>query len=265
MSDFRQQIIDRSVPAGRLTFWWLGQHSWIFKTAGTVIGFDLYLTDKPKRQVRPLLTPQQCDFLDLVLCTHDHTDHLDRPALPEIAKADDHATFVLPKVVAGEREQLGLPADRTVFLDGQSRFEQRGVKVVSVPSAHEFLDYDPTFGYPHLGYIVYVDGFCIYHSGDTCIYEGLVSTLKAHPLDIMLVPINGRDAERLRRGTIGNMTYQEAVDLIGAVGPKLACPAHFGMFKDNTVDPQLFADYLDVKFPRQKYVLPQVGRAVQFP
>ena len=69
----------------------------------------------------------------------------------------------------------------------------------------------------------------------------------------ILLPINGRDGRRYRANTIGNLTYQEAVDLAGEVRPGLVCPAHHGMFVYNTADPGLFVDYLTAKYPSQKY------------
>jgi hypothetical protein len=35
--------------------------------------------------------------------------------------------------------------------------------------------------------------------------------------------------------------------------------AHFEMFAGNSVDPQLFADYMAVKYPRSAVVIPRHG------
>jgi L-ascorbate metabolism protein UlaG (beta-lactamase superfamily) len=45
------------------------------------------------------------------------------------------------------------------------------------------------------------------------------------------------------------MTYQEAADLAGALKPRLTVPAHYEMFRMNSCDPQLFVDYMRVKYP----------------
>jgi L-ascorbate metabolism protein UlaG (beta-lactamase superfamily) len=68
----------------------------------------------------------------------------------------------------------------------------------------------------------------------------------------MFLPINGRDAERYRRNTIGNMTYQEAADLAGALRPKVVAPMHYDMFAGNAEDPGRFLVYLHAKFPGQR-------------
>ena len=58
------------------------------------------------------------------------------------------------------------------------------------------------------------------------------------------------------------MTYQEAADLAGALRPGLVVPAHFEMFESNREDPQLFADYVAAKYPRQKLLIPRHGERV---
>ena len=78
----------------------------------------------------------------------------------------------------------------------------------------------------------------------------------------MFLPINGRDAKRLAAGCIGNMTYQEAADLAGALQPRLTIPTHFEMFAMNSVDPALFIDYMRVKYPNLKTHLPVHGEEI---
>jgi len=133
-----------------------------------------------------------------------------------------------------------------------------------VAAAHERLDADEATGlYPYLGYVIEAIGCRVYHAGDTCRYEGLETRLKElAPLDVMFLPINGRDAQRLAGGCIGNMTYQEAVDLAGEVGPRLAVAAHFEMFANNTEDPAKFVEYMNVKFPSVRPLIPEHGRRV---
>ena len=85
------------------------------------------------------------------------------------------------------------------------------------------------------------------------------SSLKRWKYDLAFLPINGRDAVRLKRGCIGNMTYQEAADLAGAIEPKLTVPGHFEMFEGNSVNPQPSIDYMAVKYPDQRCMIPRHG------
>ncbi len=77
-----------------------------------------------------------------------------------------------------------------------------------------------------------------------------------------MLPINGRDAKRLSSGCIGNMTYQEAADLAGALGPRLTIPAHYDMFAENSEDPALFDNYMRVKYPALKVCVCEHGSKV---
>ena len=80
----------------------------------------------------------------------------------------------------------------------------------------------------------------------------------------MFVPINGRDGVRYRNNLIGNMTAQEAVDLVGTIKPALAVPGHYEMLTANPGDPYLFSDYLDAKYPGIPVWIGEHGTAVFF-
>jgi L-ascorbate metabolism protein UlaG (beta-lactamase superfamily) len=86
--------------------------------------------------------------------------------------------------------------------------------------------------------------------------------LRAWKLDLAFLPINGRDARRLKANCIGNMTYQEAADLAGALKPRVVVPAHYDMFEFNSANPDDFVEYVHVKYPRQRLVAPRHGERV---
>ena len=124
------------------------------------------------------------------------------------------------------------------------------ISLTAIASSHEFLDADPATGrFPYLGFVYEGHGCRLYHPGDTVWYEGLQTTLRRWRFDAMLLPINGRDATRLRNNIIGNMTYQEAADLSGPLNPGVVIPTHYDMFAGNPGDPAAFIDYMSVKYP----------------
>jgi L-ascorbate 6-phosphate lactonase len=250
--DLIEDVDDCHLSGGMLAFWRLGQQGYIVKLGGCVLYLDPYLSPSPDRLVEPVLTPGDVTNADLVLGSHDHGDHIDRAAWPAIAEASPQATFVVPEAVRrGVVADLGLPSGRVMGMDDGRSVEIAGVRVTGVAAAHEFLDQDPATGaFPYLGYVIEANGCVLYHAGDGCIYEGLATRLQRMPrLDVAFLPINGRDATRYRANCIGNMTYQEAVDLAGALRPRLTVPGHYDMFASNSGDPAVFADYLDAKYP----------------
>lgn len=247
--------------------WWLGQHGFALRLGEAVVLLDAYLAPNPERLIPPLLDPTACSGVDLILGTHDHADHIDREVWPALAQASPQARFVVPALVR-ERviADLGLAPERVLGVDEQQPLEACGLSVSGVAAAHEFLEQDAETGlYPHLGYVIEGAGLCLYHAGDCCVYEGLLTKLRQWRFDVACLPINGRDAQRLAAGCIGNMTYQEAVDLAGALQPGLTIPTHWDMFASNSEDPQLFADYARVKYPGLEVHLPEYGERVIFP
>ena len=244
-------------------FWWLGQLSFVVKTHCATLYFDPFLSPHPRRRIPPLLQPHEVTNATLVFGSHDHTDHIDHGALPGIASASPQARFVMPKALQDVIEGLGIERDRIVALDAEEEWASSGTHITAIPSAHEFFDRTEEGSYPYLGYIVRSGEICIYHSGDTLCYEGLETRLKRENFDLVFLPINGRDAERLARGAIGNMTYQEAVDVAGAVQPRLTVPGHYEMFANNEEDPQLFAEYMRVKFPGLAFWIGEHGTPVR--
>jgi len=256
--------IDAEKPGfGELTFWWIGQLSYIVKTQNSVIYLDPFLSPLEGRQVQPLLEPGQVTNADIITGSHDHADHIDRLSLPAIMEASPKSVLIVPNPTASTVEEMKIDGSRVRLADADQAIEEGGVKITGIKASHEFFDFDPKRGFPYLGYVIETDGVVIYHSGDTCVYDGLGVRLKAWNLTVAFLPINGRDGKRLRASCIGNMTYQEAVDLAGSVRPKLTVPGHYEMFAGNTEDPLLFADYLDAKYPGLKCWIGGHGEAVR--
>lgn len=250
-----------SLREGQGAVWWLGQSSFIVKLGDRVIYLDPFLSPHDRRRIPSLLAPRDIPNATLVLGSHDHADHIDRPAWPAIAAASPETPFIVPdSLLPRLAEDLHLPLPRFIGLDDSTCVETHGIHVTGIAAAHEFLDRDPTTGrYPYLGYIIEAHGLRLYHAGDCCVYEGLQTKLSRWTLDLVFLPINGRDARRLASNCIGNMTYQEAADLAGALKPGLTIPMHYDMFERNSENPQLFIDYMRIKYPRLKAVMCQHG------
>jgi L-ascorbate 6-phosphate lactonase len=258
--------IEACTPAeGHFAFWWLGQQSFVIKLAGKTCYFDLFLSPLERRRVTPMLAPSDVTQADYVFGSHDHADHIDRSVWPAIAAASPHALFVVPSLLLPELAcDLDIPLRRFIGVDGDDTIDAGPIRITGIPAAHEFLDRDEATGrYPYLGYVVEGGGVTLYHAGDTCLYEGLHARLRRWKLDAAFLPINGRDARRLAANCIGNMTYQEAADLAGSLAPRLTLPTHYDMFAMNSEDPDLFMEYMKVKYPDLKAVLCEYGEGVQ--
>jgi L-ascorbate metabolism protein UlaG (beta-lactamase superfamily) len=85
----------------------------------------------------------------------------------------------------------------------------------------------------------------MYHAGDTIVTDDLRDALVELDVDVALLPINGRDAEREARGIVGNMDAAEAVDLALWVEASVLVPYHWDGFAGNTVPPGSAVDAAD--------------------
>ena len=253
MSNFLRQVREQPVPKGTACLWWLGQMGLLIRLGNTVLCVDYFATEIPERLTPPSVPAAEMKGVDAFLGTHNHLDHIDHGSWQVWAKTCPEARFVFPAFHRQEVLADGITENRCLGLNDGETCRIGDVTVHAIAAAHEFLNQDPVTGrYPALQYIIEGNGVRIWHAGDTLRYEGMKAKLEAFgPIDAALVPINGRDAARYRRNCIGNMTFQEAVDLTGELRPRLVIPGHWDMFADNPGDPEAFADYAEAKYPGQ--------------
>jgi L-ascorbate 6-phosphate lactonase len=262
-SSHRQLFDDVARSHHQRAFWWLGQHSFVLKLDETILLIDPFLDDMPERLVPPMFAPEHARAVDIVACTHDHIDHIDPVAVTGLAK-HTAASFVAPRAAEARMRSLGVDAGRLVLLDDGETATVQGVRVRAIKAAHETFERTPEGHHAFLGYLFAAGGATVYHAGDTVWWEGLQARLAAQHLDVAMVPINGRDAERLRNDVRGNMVYQEAADLVGPLDVGLVVPCHYGMFDFNTEDPQRFVDYVGIKYPQLEVWVGPPGVEVPF-
>lgn len=258
-------INECKVGYGELAFWWLGQMGYAIKLGQTILYIDAYLEDSKRRSIPTLLNPSVVRNADIILGTHDHADHIDRSSWNQMSKSSPNAKFITPsKVLPSLPKDLKIEEERFIGMNDGVSVNLCGISITGIASAHELLNQDKRTGeYPCLGYIIEGNGVKIYHAGDTCIYPELYEKLRVNGhFNAIFLPINGRDAERLENNIIGNMTYQEAVDLAGYVEPDLVVPGHYEMFPGNSENPELFTSYLRVKYPHLKAWVGEHGERV---
>lgn len=243
----------QSAPNNQLNLWWLGQSGYLIRWQNHHLLLDPYLsdsltrkyagTDKPHiRMTERIIEPSQLNFIDAVTSTHNHTDHLDAETLGPLLSANPALKVIVPRAnLAFAADRLGVQASRLTPIQTNGASIQIGpFTFFAVPSAHETLQMDGNGDHKFIGYIIQVAGKTLYHSGDACLYDGLVNTLKSWRIDVAFLPINGRDPAR---GVAGNFTAHEAVDLGEEIGAKCVIPCHYHMFEFNSVSPDAFKIY----------------------
>ncbi len=252
MRNIAAEIQTTTVPRSAVALWWFGQHSFVLKGQDRALAFDLYLSDYPGNAPRlypPLARPEEMTGLDIVFCTHEHSDHLDPWTLGPVAAASPQAVFVLPESCVPLVKGL-LPAERVVGSRADVPLNINGVEIYPIPASHDTLE-GAERGHRWQGYIVRLDGITVCHTGDTIMYDGLIERLRERHVDVLIAPINGRDYFRTRRDIIGNLNAREAADLAAAAGVRLLIPAHWDLFPGNSENPGHLFEYLARVHPEQ--------------
>jgi L-ascorbate 6-phosphate lactonase len=210
---------ERSGPHVSVT--WYGQAGFRLVAGDSRVLIDPFLTDRADRRYPPPAGPADFADITLVLCTHEHLDHLDLPFLREFCAVNAGARIIVPAPVIQIAVDGGLDRERLVG---------------AVPGEGDGGSGPVRF----LGYAVEVGGVRFFHAGDGLLYPELPGAVSALAPDVLLLPINGRDHMREARGIVGNMNETEAAWLCSQVAPSYVIPMHYEAIAANTGDPGHF-------------------------
>lgn len=239
---------------GRTSLTFLGQAGFVIKSsAGKMMAVDLYLSNSGEREygfkrLMPyLLDPREIVF-DVVACTHEHYDHFDYDAIPELL-CSKKTKLIAARDCRKLIERLGLMGRDDLFLAVGDRVLISGFDITAV-----FCDHGPET--PHaIGLVIMVDGKRIYISGDTCLrIDRALQINELGPFDIMIAPING---------AFGNLNEYEMVELCSVIKPKTVIPCHYWNFAEHGGNPGIFAKEMENKLPNQDYYLMQLGEMIE--
>jgi L-ascorbate metabolism protein UlaG (beta-lactamase superfamily) len=239
-----RSLLQAGLPDQAVGLAWLGQAGFALRHAGRRWLIDPYLSDHlarkyagtefpHERMMPPPVNAEEIRELDLVLCSHRHSDHMDPGALPTLAANNPGCRFVVPRAELESAIKIGLTVARLIPANaGDAIRLNDSIAIHVLPSAHETLQVNERGEHHFLGFILKLSGLTLYHSGDCVVYDGLAERLRSWRIDLALLPVNGRG-----RGVPGNLTFAEAHALCRAARIPAFVPHHFGLFAFNTVDP----------------------------
>ena len=242
-------IAAASTDENTLHVWWLGQSGFLVQWAGERLLFDPYLsdsltekyaaTDKPHvRMTERCIDPRRLTGISRVTASHVHTDHLDGATLVPLAEANPGLRLYLPHPIIPEaRKRLGDARVTCCGIGDHDFYLEDGWQFRGVIAKHNEVLRDEHDNCHYTGFLVKCGPFTIYHSGDTLWHEDIVTLVREHACDLMLLPINGNKPERR---VAGNLNGTEAAALGKVGGARLVVPCHYDMFEFNTETPDEF-------------------------
>lgn len=226
------------IGPGRARVAWLGHTTCLVQFAGANVLTDPVFSRRaspfsfagPERQVELPLDPDALPPVHVVLLSHDHYDHLDRPSVERLQKRD-RPLFVTP-LGLGERLRGWLgDGVRVVDLDWWQWIEVHGLRFHAAPARHfsgrSTSDRDHTLW---ASFFLETDGGpTVYFAGDSGygphfaqVHERLGAA------DLALVPIGAYDPRWFMRRV--HMDPEEAVRAFVDTGARRMLATHWGTF-----------------------------------
>lgn len=174
----------------------------------------------------PIEIAEEAHDADIIMVTHDHSDHFSPGDIAKIAKAD--TVLVVPEKMAKSAETAGA-AEVKAVAPGE-RYEVKGLAFETVPAYNKLKPFHPKRS-GWVGYIIETDGVRIYVAGDT----DMTDENSAVSCDIAMVPIGGTFT----------MDAKQAAELVNRIGPKTAIPTHYGSIVGKPGDADTFRSLVD--------------------
>lgn len=185
---------------------WLGHASFLIED-----GKNIYID--------PFRLQEGLPAADLILITHDHSDHLSPEDLSKIVK---ESTVIVS--VAAAKDKL---PEKVVFRPVRpgDTLTVKDVRIEVVPAYNvkkKFHSKDSGL----VGYVVRAGGRSIYHAGDT----DMVPEMNSIKADVALLPVGGTYT----------MDATDAAKAANAIKPKVAVPMHYGTIVGSDKDAKTF-------------------------
>ncbi|MFA6714764.1 MAG: MBL fold metallo-hydrolase [Victivallales bacterium] len=234
---------------------WFGQSGFIIRSRETTIACDLYLSDYCRKKSRldhtrlmPIpVEPESLNNIDHYLITHSHIDHFDPETIGPILAAGPKTRFYCPPEASRiVNEHFPEYENRFHRLKSFQKYKLRDdISLIALPAAHEELEKDSDGEYIAFSYLTLFDDLkkAVFFAGDTIPFTGQAEMIRKHVPDnyelVLVLPVNGRDAERAALGFKGNLTLAEAVSLYHGCKADLLIPCHFGMFELNNAKEEI--------------------------
>jgi L-ascorbate metabolism protein UlaG (beta-lactamase superfamily) len=261
-----------------LTATWIGHSTVLMQTAGLNILTDPFLSPRaspvpwagPKRVRAPGLLAEQLPPVDIILLSHNHYDHMDLPALREIAR--HHRPLV---ITPHGNARLIAKALRNFHIDELNwggSIESGPLKIHLAPALHwskrSFFDANKALWG---AFVVETPGGVVYFAGDTGFGEGLTFQNVRQQFGaprLSLLPIGAYEPRWFMKPQ--HMNPDEAAAAHQALESRTSIAIHYGTIQltDEAIDAPVRAlrEALAARaIDPARFLVPDVGQSVAIP
>jgi len=104
----------------------LGQSGFLIRADKTFVIIDAYLSSTAdrkagngslewKRRYPAPVSPEKLDFINIIICSHDHKDHLDLPTLQVLSGINPDTLFIAPAPTKQKILSLGVSLPNAIL------------------------------------------------------------------------------------------------------------------------------------------------------
>lgn len=208
---------------------WLGHASVAMRLDGSTILIDPVLKNIPFYP-RHTPLPLEADNIkaDIILITHAHYDHFDKPSIKYLLKLNPNATIVAP---SGFWRYLkkDIAREKCFELEWWESLMVRGLFITFVPSLHwskrtPFDTNKALWG----GFVIQNENHTLYHAGDTAYGSHFAEIAERFEIDEALLPIGAYRPEIIMKNN--HLNPEEAFQACRDLQAKTLIPIHYGTF-----------------------------------
>jgi len=221
----------------QLTVAWLGHASFLINFYGTKIIVDPAFYEKIgitpfgnhtiglKRFLACPLTPEQIGKVDLVICSHAHTDHFDYPSLRNLQSPD---TFVMTaKGTKALWEGMNYKSIDELYW-GEEKEYPGGLLVKAIEGQHWGARLPWNKGMEANSILLSKNGVNIFIGADTGYTEKFQQQLREVEIELAIMGIG---AYLPKSYEAHHATPEQAIQMAEEIGAKKIIPMHWGTFK----------------------------------
>ncbi|MFD2168061.1 MBL fold metallo-hydrolase [Thalassotalea euphylliae] len=212
----------------------LGHSSMLLKINSQIILLDPVFSDRaspvqwagPKRFHQTPITLDELEYIDVIVISHDHYDHLDKGTIKALNQKVGH--FVVPLKIGKYLLKWGVSKDKITELDWWQEHQLNGVTYIATPTQHfsgrGLFDRDETLW---ASWVIQSEDVNIYFSGDSGYFSGFKEIgNKYGPFDLTLVETGAYNKLWKEIHMMPEESVQAHLDLQG----KVMMPIHNATF-----------------------------------
>ena len=217
---------------------WIGHSTFLLQVDGLNILTDPIFSTRaspvsfagPKRSTPPAMTIEQLPPIDVVLISHNHYDHLDKPTVKALQakQPDNPPSYYVPLGQKAWFDRLGIPQVTELDWWDNATFSNATIHAVPVQhwSSRGLFDRNKTLW---AGFVIDSPSLRTIFVGDSGYSDDFkVIAERLGPVDLALVPIGAYDPRWFMKNA--HMNPEEALQVVEDLGVKRAIGMHWGTF-----------------------------------